>query len=175
MNKYFTSLILLLTITMTTHADVRAELDSNSVELGDMVTYSLSVSGENITRPTIQRICDSDVISTASQTSMQVINGAISKSYILSYKFLPQKSCKIDPVEVDINGVKEFSNALDLKVNPVSAAKDKDFILELSSSKKSVYVGEPFEVTLRFKQKQNSQAVDSKFTPPELKGFWVKK
>ena len=173
MNKYF-KLLFLLIAPQVVLATVTAKLDNKSVELGDMVTYSLDVSGENITRPNIQRLCDTDVISTSSQTSMQIINGEITKSYILSYKFLPQKSCKIDPVEVDINGKKEHSNSVELKVAPVSAAKDKDFVLKLSSSKKSVFVGETFDVTLTFKQKRDSRAVDSKFIPPELKGFWIK-
>ncbi len=173
MNKFIRLLLLLITPQLI-FAAVTAKLDYKSVELGEMVTYSLDVSGENITRPNIQRVCDSDVISTSSKTSMQIINGEITKSYTLSYKFLPQKSCTIDPIEVDIDGKKEKSNALELKVVPVSPAKDKDFVLELTSSKKSVYIGETFDVTLMFKQKKDSRAVDSKFIPPELKGFWIK-
>ena len=56
----------------------------------------------------------------------------------------------------------------------VTGAKDKEFELVLKTPKKSVYVGESFDVTLLFKQKPNAKAVDSKFVPPELKGFWVK-
>lgn len=174
MTNIYKLLIFMLSAPSIIYGAVSAKLDSNTVELGEMVTYSLNVSGENITRPNIRRLCGTDVISTSSQTSMQIINGEITKSYVLSYKFVPQKSCKIEPIEVDINGDKEFSNALELKVVPVSAAKDKEFVLELSSRKKSVYVGETFDITLMFKQRRDSKAVDSKFIPPELKGFWIK-
>ena len=156
------------------YAEVIAKVDSQTVELGEMVTYSLNISGEDITRPNIQSLCNSDVISTNSQTSVQIINGNINKSYTLSYKFVPQSSCKIEPIEVEIDGKFEKSNFVDVKVVPVSGAKDSNFVLTLSSEKKELFVGESFDMTLSFKQRTNAEAVDSKFTPPELKGFWVK-
>jgi len=156
-------------------ASVTAKVDYDTVELGEMVTYSLDLSGENITRPTILSLCGTDVISTSSQTSMQVINGNFKKSYILSYKFLPQKSCTIEPIDVEIDGKVQKTNSVKVSVKKVSSSKERDFSLELLSNKKSVYIGEEFELILLFKQKRNSRAVDSKFVPPELKGFWIKK
>ncbi len=96
-------LFLLLSINIA-HANVKATLDATSVELGEMVTYSLHLSGEDITRPNIQILCGEDVISTSSQTSIEMINGRISRNNILSYKFTPQKSCTIEPMEVEIGG-----------------------------------------------------------------------
>ncbi|MFA7610455.1 MAG: BatD family protein [Sulfurimonas sp.] len=165
---------ILLLLYSVAHAGVIATATPKEVELGEMVTYSLSISGEDITRPNIRKLCDSDVISTSSQTSMQITNGAINKNYILSYKFVPQKSCVINPVEVEIDGKIESSNAVEVKVVPLSGAKDLDFVLELKSSKDELYVGESFDLTLTFKQRSDAEAVDSEFTPPELKGFWVK-
>ncbi len=174
MNTILKLLFLLLIFSQEIYAKVIAEVDSSTVELGEMVTYSLNISGEDITRPNIKRLCDSDVISTSSQTSMQIINGNISKNYVLSYKFVPQKSCTIEPVEVEIDGKIESSNALEVKVVPISGAKDLDFVLKLESDKKELYVGETFDMTLTFKQRKNAEAVDSKFTSPDLKGFWIK-
>lgn len=174
MNHNFKLLFLLLITPYIIYANVTAKVDYKTVELGEMVTYSLDISGENITRPNIKRLCDSDVISTASQTSIQVVNGEYKKNYILSYKFIPQASCIIEPQEIEIDGKKEFTNAVEVEVKPVSAAKDQDFILTLSSSKRELFVGETFDMTLTFKQKTNAQAVDSEFIAPELKGFWIK-
>jgi len=177
MKNHGNFLIILIFLLLPLHvamAGVIAKVDYPVVEEGDMVTYSLELSGDDISRPKILRICDSDVISTSSQTSMQVINGDFTKSYVLSYKFLPQKSCTINPVSVEINGVQEVSNPVSVTVKKVTGAKDKEFELLLQTDKKSVFVGESFDVTLVFKQKPNSKAVDSKFIPPELKGFWVK-
>ncbi|MDD5400248.1 MAG: BatD family protein [Sulfurimonas sp.] len=174
MNTIFKLLFLLLITSYGAEASVTAKVDSKKVELGEMVTYSLTIVGEDVTRPDIRRLCDSDVISTSSQTNMQIINGKVSKSYTLSYKFVPQKSCKIEPAEVEISSKLEASNAVEIEVSPVSGTKDSDFALTLSSDKKELFVGEAFDLTLTFKQKSNAEAVDSKFTPPELKGFWVK-
>ena len=167
-------LFLLLLIPYSMYASVVASVDSTNVELGEMVTYSLNISGEDITRPNIQRLCDTDVISTSSQTSINMINGNVQKSFILSYKFIPQKSCEIAPTEVEIAGKKELSNAVSIKVGPVTAAKDQDFILEMSTDKDELYVGETFQIRLLFKQKNGVSAMDSEFLAPKLKGFWVK-
>lgn len=174
MNNITKLLFLLLISSHVVYALVTAKVDSQTVELGDMATYSLNISGEDITRPNIQRLCDTDVISTSSQTSMQIINGNVSKSFTLNYKFVPQKSCKIEPVEIEIDGKIEKSNAVELKVVPPSNVNEGDFILTLSSDKKELFVGETFEMVLAFKQRSDAEAVDSKFTPPELNGFWVK-
>lgn len=174
MNNFFKLLFLLIITTQFVYATVTAKVDYKTVELGEMVTFYLDISGENIKRPNIQRLCDTDVISTSSQTSIQVVNGEYRKSYILGYKFVPTKSCKIDPIEIDVNGKKEFSNSVDVNVKPVSGAKDLDFVLTLSSNKKELFVGETFKLTLTFKQRTDSKAVDSEFEPPKFKGFWVK-
>ena len=172
--KNLGNILIFLLVPQIIFASVTARVNYPVVELGDMVTFSLDISGDNISRPKIQRICGSDVISTSSQTSMQVVNGDFRKSYILSYKFLPQKTCKINAIDIDIDGKIEKSNEVTVTVKAVSASKDKTFALELVTDKKSVLVGETFDVTLLFKQKANSKAVDSKFVPPELKGFWIK-
>ncbi len=175
MMRTITKLLFLLMLSLSTvYAEVVAKVSPKEVELGEMVIYSLTISGEDITRPNIRRLCDSDVISTSSQTSMQIINGSVNKNYTLSYRFVPQKSCVIDPIEVEVDGKTESSNSVEVKVVPVSAAKDLDFVLKLESSKKELFVGESFDLTLTFKQRSDAEAVDSEFTPPELKGFWIK-
>ena len=51
---------------------------------------------------------------------------------------------------------------------------ETDYSLKLQSTKKEVYVGEPFEVTLLFKQRRDAEPVDSEFTSPKFSGFWIK-
>jgi hypothetical protein len=166
--------LFLLFLHSSVDASVRATVDATSVEIGEMVTYSLHVSGKDIERPNIQSLCGVDVISTSSQSSIEIINGDFSRSNVLSYKFIPKKECVIEPIEVKVDGKTHKSNSVEIKVTQVVANKDADFILELHSDAKEVFVGEPFEVTLLFKQKAGAEAVDSKFIAPELKGFWIK-
>ena len=156
-------------------ANITASVDATSVELGEMVTYSIDISGEDIKRPNIQTLCNTDVISTNSQTSIQIVNQNYKKRYILSYKFLPQKSCEIPAIKVEVDGKIQTTNSVKISVVPADATKESDFVLSLQSDKKEVFVGEPFDLTLLLKQKKGAQAIDHEFIPPKLKGFWIKK
>ena len=155
-------------------ASVVSSVNYSSVSKGEMVIFSLKIGGEDIQRPIINTICDSDVLSTSSQTSIEMLNGDYQKSYVLSYKFMPEKSCEIQPIDVEVDGKIETSKALKVEVKPMSQDKNADFLLSLETQKKEVFVGEPFELILTFKQKRRAQAVDSKFMAPPLKGFWIK-
>ena len=167
-------LFLLLLISNAAVASVVSSVNYSSVSKGEMVIFSLKISGSDVKRPIINTICDSDVISTSSQTSIEMLNGDYQKSYVLSYKFMPQKSCDIKPIDVEIDGKTETSKALKVEVKPMSQDKNADFLLTLSTQKQEFYVGEPFELTLLFKQKRSAEAVDSKFIAPQFKGFWIK-
>jgi len=166
--------LFLLLMQYTALAAVKAKVDASSIEEGEMVTYSLHISGVDVVRPNIHTLCGVDVISTSSQTSIGMNNGNVTRSNILSYKFIPGKTCTIPAMEVEIDGEIQKSNEVKVEVKKVVANKDADFVLTLETTRKEVFVGEPFEVALLFKQKRGAEAVDSKFIPPELKGFWIK-
>jgi len=173
--KTITKITLLFFITIyPLFGALTSRVDTQSIELGEIVTLSLDISGQVITKPDITKICESDVISTSTQTNMQIINGVVSKNYTLNYTFLPQKSCKIESLKLEIDGKIEHSEAIDIEVKAPSQSKDANFMLTLSSNKEELYIGETFELTLTFKQKNGANALDSKFTPPEFKGFWVR-
>jgi hypothetical protein len=156
------------------HADVKAHVDTEQVSLGDIVTLSLTIMGEDVQKPKLFAVCQSDIISTSSQTSIQMINLDYKKSYTLSYQFMPKKSCVIEPIEITVDGKIEKTEPIKIEVSTVSKSADANFELMLTSSKQELYVGEPFDVELLFKQKRSAEALDSKFLPPEFKGFWIK-
>ena len=155
-------------------AGVVASVDSSNVEHGDMITYSLNLTGDDISRPQIHNLCGDEVISTSSSTSIQIVNGDYQKTYVLSYKFMPKKSCQIEPVSVEIDGKIEKTEPINITVSKAVVSKDADFTLTLNASKEEVFVGEPFVLVLTLKQKNGAEAVDSKYIAPNLKGFWVK-
>lgn len=167
-------IIFLLLIPHAVFGAVSASVDSHTVVLGDTVTLSLNISGSDVQRPNIQTLCDSDVTSSGSQTNIQMINGSYQKSFTLTYQFMPTKSCKIEPIELKIDGKAEKTEPINITVKPADTSRDAEFMLSLASDKKEVLVGEPFDITLLFKQKNGAGAVDSNFVPPSLKGFWVK-
>ena len=153
---------------------VQASLDSNVAYSGEVVTYQLTMSGNDIEKPTITDICGNDIVATSSQTSIESVNGSYSRKYTLSYQFMPTKSCVISPKEVKVDGKIEKSNSVSLTLKKASEDVNAEFMLSLDTPKKELYVGEPFELTLLVKQKRNAQAVDSKFLVPDFQGFWKK-
>ena len=165
-------ILLLVLIPNAMYASVVASVDYSSVVVGETVTYSLNVSGKNLQRPILNSICDSNIIATSSQTNIEMINGKYNKTKILSYKFMPRKSCVIEPLDVIVDGKTQTTKAVKVEVKPATQDINADFVLELSADKKEVYVGQPFIMSMLIKQKHTAQALDSKFVAPVMKGFW---
>ncbi|MDF1882927.1 BatD family protein [Sulfurimonas sp. SAG-AH-194-C21] len=171
LGKILTLLILFLS---SLNASVTASVTPNDVYAGDMTSYVLTISGSNVDKPVISDICGNTITATGSQTSIQSINGEYKKSYSLTYQFTPKESCTISAVGVMIDGKTEYSNSVSVNVLPRTQDLSADFVLEFETSAKELYVGEPFSITLLLKQKRGAQVVDSKFTAPAFKGFWIK-
>jgi len=166
--------ILFLFLSTAIYASVSARVEPAVVYSGDTAKYILTISGENVHKPQLTDICGNDIVATSSQTSIEMVNMDYKKSYVLSYDFVPQKSCIIPPTSVDVNGEIEKSNAVKVTVKPASQDKNADFLLSLKPSKTDVFVGEPFVVNLELKQDKGAPVIDSKFIEPDFKGFWVK-
>jgi len=156
------------------HASVVAKVDPQLVYTGETARYTLTISGSDIKKPMIDTLCGSNITATSSSTSIEMINGNYTKTYALSYDFMPQKSCTIAPVSVEVDGKKELSNSVKVTVKPPSQDKNAEFVLSLVPSKKELFVGEPFTLTLTLTQSKRAQIVDSEFVAPDFKGFWIK-
>jgi len=156
------------------YASVVARVYPKSVVKGEVATYTLTITGGEVNKPVISTLCGSNILVTNSQTSITMINNDYEKSYVLSYQFMPQKSCVIEPVSVEVDGKIEKSNSVKVTVKPPTQDKNAKFILTLTPSKRELFVGEPFDLELVLKQKRDAEVVDSKFIAPDFKGFWVK-
>lgn len=167
-------LVLCVLATSLLHAKLQLAVDADHVTIGEQVRLSITAEGNNVVPPTIEQLCGEDIVSRSTSTSVQGINGVFTKKQIFEYRFVPTKSCTIEPIEVIVDGKKEMTTPLGITVSPMKITKDSQFILRLETDKKRVYVGEPFTLTILFKQKHGANAVDSKFTLPPMKNFWVK-
>jgi hypothetical protein len=167
---FFTCIILALSLS----ADVKVSVDATDVTIGERVTLSVAVSGDDVTPPQLNTVCGENIVSTSTRTSVQTINGTYSKKQIFEYIFIPTQSCTIEPISLKVDGHDEVSEPINITVSAMQITKDSIFILELQSDKKSVRVGEPFKLKVVFKQKRGNAAVDSKFAMPEMKNFWIK-
>ncbi len=170
-----TVFLLIVAVSSLWGGSVLARVDHKKVLPGESVTLQLDVFGSDVEAPQVDSLCGVDVLATSTQQSIQIINGNISKNYVYSYRFEPENNCTIEPIAVKVDGKVEKTKPINIVVsNQVPQSKDRNFILELHSEKKEVFVGEPFVVKLVFKQKSSADAIDSKFFPPKLEGFWIK-
>ena len=174
MMKNLGKIILILFTPIYIYASVVASVDSKHITKGEEVTLSLSISGEDIKKPMLSNICGFDILESSSQTNIIMVNGNYEKKYSLNYKFMPLQSCKIEPIEIEIDSKVEKTKSINIKVSEQKIDKDSDFVLSLVTKKRDVFVGESFQVDLIFKQKEGASAIDSKFKAPKFKGFWVK-
>jgi hypothetical protein len=169
-----TLIIFTLTAMVPLFAGIKATVDDTQVTVGDTVTYTVSVSGQNVQKPVLNELCGQKIQSTSQGTSMKMVGSKFTKEYTFSYTFTPLKDCTIDALTLKIDGNDETAEAIDIRVVPMTISKDSPFILEMHSEQQKVRVGEPFKVIITFKQRRGSNAVDSKFEAPQIKNFWLK-
>ncbi|MEA2111955.1 MAG: BatD family protein [Campylobacterota bacterium] len=168
--------IFLITIlfALSLHAELKVNVSATDVTIGERVTLNVTVAGENSAPPNLTSICGEAIVSSSKRTSVQGINGVFTKKEVYEYIFIPTTSCIIEPITVNIDGNDEISKPIKINVTAMKVTKDSPFVLTLKSDKKKIHVGEPFKLTVVFRQKNGSKAVDSKFALPEMKNFWVK-
>lgn len=175
MTNFTKSIVLVSTLVPNIlYAGVEASVDASSVSSGEYVTLNLKLSGTDIKKPNLLSVCASNILSSGSQTSITMINGEYKKNYTLSYKFMPKKSCTIEPIQVEVDSKVYKTKPIKVEVKPYKISKDDKFILNMKVDKKELYVGEPFMLTLTLKQRNDARMVDNRFTPPKFQGFWVK-
>ena len=137
-------IIISIFLSSTINAEVIAAVSPKVVYRGEEATYTLTVDGNKIQKPMISTLCGTNITGTSSQTSIQMINSNYKKSYILGYTFVPQKSCVIAPISVNVDGKNVKSNAVNVVVKKPTQTKNANFTLSLKASKNNLYVGEPF-------------------------------
>ena len=168
------SLILLWLLSATLHASVTASLDRTLVKKGETVTLLLRVEGKKITMPPIASVCGARVESRGYRTVLDSGEGAFQKAEIYSFVFRPSGECLIEPIAVEVDGTESYSQPLRLKVESSSPKENEAIIIKLLSSKKELYVGEPFELELIVKKPETDKGVISA-AAPEMEHIWVKK
>ncbi len=166
-------ILVLFVLEQFVYAGVVASVDFNKVTIGETVTYSIKSTNATIERPQIDTICDTNVMSTASQTNIEVINGNYTRTKIFTYQFMPPKTCTIQSFSFHVDGKTEKTEPIKVEVLPAKKDVHADFVIDLLSKKSDVFVGEPFTIEMLIKQKHTARALDSKFVAPKMNGFWV--
>ncbi|SHO80865.1 BatD [hydrothermal vent metagenome] len=173
-------LLLVIFINSWLFANVVTKVSNQSIIIGDMVTVTIEASGASVEFPDdISAILGYPVenMGTSTQSSYSWINGT-QKSTIkkaLSFNFYPDKNITIPPFEVKVNGKVEKTNSVDIEVsrNAKQGSSNNAFKIEIEASKKSVMVGEPLSVVMKFYRKASLDVKKLDYTPPRFTNFEV--
>jgi hypothetical protein len=177
MNKIPGKWIVLLLLTgMTLFAgSVTATLDKEEIYKGDSAKLTITAEGDDVTFPVITKIGGATVLGTSTAQQTTIVNGAVTQTRSKSYIFAPQKTTKIPPFSVKVDGQVYKTDPLTVRVvKPTAAKAGAPFILQMALDKHNVHVGESVRLDLKFKQKRGVKADKIEITPPALQNFWVK-
>jgi len=156
-------------------ANVKASLDKIAVLEGEPVTLSISASGNNIDFPQLRTVEGFKVLRTSQSSSIQIINGSMTRNKTISYQFIPKYSFRVPIYSVIIDGKEFNTQELRLKVIKPSASKNgDDLYLELQLSQNEAYVGEAIITSIFFKYKVGMPLVDASLEDFAPKHFWIK-
>ncbi len=173
---------------------IQASVDRNPVGVNDIFTYQVEVSGNasGIPEPPLPEFKDFTIRGGPNlSTSFQIINGSVQSSKTYSVRLLPRRTGQfvIPPVTLEYKGKTYRSNVVRVTVVSKSSgqnnarqrrsgrtqrpqASQKELFLKAVPSKKTVYVNEPVDVTIKLYFRipvRNPNFVKQ----PEAAGFWV--
>lgn len=82
----------LLGLAATAHAGVTARLQPQNIALGDSAQLAITVEGRGADTPGVPPVDGLDIVPAGQQTSMQIINGAMSSSATHLYRVTPRRA-----------------------------------------------------------------------------------
>jgi len=173
--KNLGKIIVLLLISLSAFAGLNVSVDKQNVTRGERVSFVIKITGKGKVRvPPFDQLCGYDIESKMQERKDVYANGKRAQELSLIYIFMPQRSCVIDPFPVTINDVEVMSEAINISVTKMTITKNEPFSVRLETNKDSVYVGEPFEMSVQFSQRQNIKTLGEAISLPESKNIWIK-
>lgn len=174
-------LLLVLTAIPQARAEVKvsAQVDRTIVSPGESLQLEVKVSGDS-GEVDISPITDFKVHSRGTSSSVQIINGRMSKEVTYNYLLIPQRKGKltIPPLTVEVDGDPHRTDPITITVTdrpPTGAGdstREKEVWVTADLSEISPFVGQ--QITYTFRLYNAVQIDDAKFQPPEFEGFSAK-
>jgi hypothetical protein len=157
---------------------VRAEVDRTSLAPGESLELQVTVNGGK-GEADLSGLTDFKVISRGTSSSVQFINGHMSREETNTYLLIPQRKGRltIPALAVEVDGKIYHSDPITITVT------DQPDTGEPGSNDKEVWVthevsnSTPYEnqqITYTFRLYNTVQINDAKFQPPEFEGFSAK-
>jgi len=160
-------------------ADIRAYVDQKSVQVGESLQLTVSVSGGG-GDVDISPIQDFKVISRGTSTSVQIVNGSMSRETAYNYALIPLRegSLTIPPLPVNVDGTVYQTQQITVQVSARAAQGQADedssrkVFAQAQISNPNPYQGEQMIYT--FKLFNAIRIANAKLDKPEFAGFTAK-
>ena len=189
------ALLLLVSTTPGEAQTVRAFLSQNPVPVNGQFVLNVEVSGSQSTDggPALPDLAAfADYLGSGTSTSMQFVNGRMSTSHTVQYRFLATQegTFEIGPVTVRVDGQDLRTDPLTIEISAAPAAgaggrggggaragagdgiSSDDLFLAATLSEEQVYVNQPVVVEYRIFTRVDVEGV-SVVRQPGTAGFWV--
>lgn len=142
---------------------------------GEALKFVIEYSGsEEPVFPKIDKIDGFRVQSGGRANQISIINGNRSQTISQTYILYPNKDITIPSFEIKTSNNLFKTDPKKVIVNIPSKTKSNDFDLTLKVDKNSLYVGESFILTLKFKYRLGVNVLNMELNQPNFDGFWVK-
>lgn len=169
--KYILSLIVLFSCLFSySQVEFKASVNYNKVAVNEVFTFELSSNAQGqIYQPDFNGLQIVGGPMQSSSSSITIINGKRQavKNLKFTWKLRANKKGKftIPPTLMQYNGKEHKTKSITISVTDASQAKEKvkatsDFFVRISASKKNVYLGEPFIVTLKMYSRQSPRGIE---------------
>ncbi len=177
MKQHLGKIVLLILFTFSLYASsVKLEVNTPTIYKGDYAKFTIRASGNNIDFPTIKEIEGFSVHPNGTSSSINIINGNVTKTYAKSYVFKPDKEVTIPSFNVTIDGKIYTTKPKKITIlEPQAATNGDPYILELKVNKSNLKVGQSTQLKILYKQRFDAKADKINISEPKIDNFWVKK
>lgn len=155
--------------------EVRAFADRTHAALEESLQLTVSVSGGE-GKADISAIRDFKVISRGTTSSVQIVNGRMSRETAENYTLIPlsEGRLKIPPLDVTVDGKVFRTEEIIIQVSKTPQQSDKRqyLFVEAQVSNPEPYEGE--QIIYTFKFFVNVRLANARFQKPDFKGFTAK-
>lgn len=152
-----------------------ASVNKSTFYTGDVVSFNITTSGDNIVFPKIDEISGVPVSGTEYSQSRIVINGQLKNKLSSTYHFKPLKSLTIPAYELSVNGKKEKTKPIKITFKkPIQSKSGDDYIFQIKADKKTFFLGNEINLKAIFKQKKSLPVRKVTFSIPKAKHLLFK-
>jgi len=134
----------------------------------------VEAQGREVEFDRVERIGGYEVAQSNYVKNTLIINNQISYESRLVLSIYPEDDFVIEPIGAVVDGKRVYTKEMEIKVRKPQSNAQREYFMQLSSDKESVYEKEPILVTVKLFESKERKLLDISYSPPSKKGFFVK-